>query len=97
MENVEMCARELSVLDCLLMGSSRSWELVGQALLLAAMAGRPPARVGLRLGENAYPKTLCTFPSSIEAIAQGCFEQGPKRNSRGQFLKLDGFKPSSFS
>ena len=31
-------ARELSVLDCLLMGCSRSWELVGQALPLAGMA-----------------------------------------------------------
>jgi hypothetical protein len=85
-ENMEMRARELSVLDCLLMGCRRSWELAGQALPLAGMAGR-----------NAYPTTLCTFQSSIEAIAQGCFEQGPKRNSRGQFLKLDGFKPSSFS
>ncbi len=41
-ENTEMRARELSVLDCLLMGCSRSWELVGQALPLAGMAGRLP-------------------------------------------------------
>jgi len=47
-------ARELSVLDCLLMGCSRSWELVGQALPLAGMAGRLPARRRLPLGENAY-------------------------------------------
>src|SRR6476660_7620365 len=40
-------ARELSVLDCLLMGCSRSWELVGQALPLAGMSGK-----------NAYPTTL---------------------------------------
>ena len=46
-ENMEMRARELSVLDCLLMGCSRSWELVGQALPLAGMSGK-----------NAYPTTL---------------------------------------
>ena len=85
--NMEMRARpSLSFRGYLLMGCSRSWELAGQALPLAGMAGR-----------NAYPTTLCTFPSSIEAIAQGCFERGPKRNFRGQSLKLDGFKPSSFS
>jgi len=66
-------ARELSVLDCLLMGCNWSWELSGQALPLAEMAGR-----------NACPTKLCSFPSSIEAIAQGCLEQGPKRNSCGQ-------------
>ena len=68
-ENTEMRARELSVLDCLLMACSRSWELVGQALPLDGMAGKLPARRRLPLGENAYPTTLCTFPSSIEAIA----------------------------
>ena len=64
--NMEMRARELSVLDCLLMGCSRSWELVGQALPLAGMAGR-----------NAYPTTLCTFPSSIETIARDVLNEDP--------------------
>ena len=45
--NTEMRARELSVLDCLLMGAVRSWELAGPALSLAGMAGR-----------NAYLSTL---------------------------------------
>jgi hypothetical protein len=64
-----------------------------QSELGACRASAPACRDG---SQESLPYNAGAFPSSIEAIAQGCFERGPKWNSRGQFLKLDGFKPSSF-
>ena len=82
-ENMEMRARELSVLDCLLMGCSRSWELAGQALPLAGMAGRLPARSAYRSERMPALQRSARSHRQLKPPLKECFEQG----SQTEFLQ----------